>query len=303
MKQSVNPNLQRAFWHSYYDRATYMVTVSKHPSCHDFGRLDFTEPSDAAVTLSKFGAILKIQIDITPTYNPQIRILDKVIMPDHAHILMAVTEPIDRHFSDIIQAIKAATTSNIRKLSGMNGLTVFVEGFHDRIITDSRQLDTATKYIHDNPRRLAVRQAHPEFFHRVNNLEIAGHVCQAYGNMHLLQNPFKEAVIVHRRDSEETREQHRQQWLYTAANGGVLVSPFISQAEKAIRAETESIGGKIILITNQTMDERYKPAGHDFELCESGRLLIISIPSSDSTLTRAACLTMNSLAETIAHGL
>lgn len=230
-------------------------------------------------------------------------ILDKAIMPDHAHILMAVTEPLDRHFGDIIQAIKAATTSNIRKLSGMKGLTFFVEGFHDRIITDSRQLETATKYIHDNPRRLAVRQAYPEFFRRVNNLEIDGFQCQAYGSMHLLQNPFKEAVIVHRRDSEETREQHRQQWLYTAANGGVLVSPFISQAEKAIRVEAESVGGKIILITNQTMGERYKPIGHDFELCESGRLLIISIPSADRALTRAACLTMNSLAETIAHNL
>ncbi len=301
MKESVNPNLKRAFWHSYYDRATYMVTVSKHPSCPDFGRLDFTEPSDAVVSLSEFGAILEKQIDTTPSYNPQIRILDKAIMPDHAHILMAVTEPLDRHFSDIIQAIKAATTSNIRKLSGMKGLTVFVDGFHDRIITDCRQLETATKYIHDNPRRLAVRQAYPEFFRRVNNLEIDGFQCQAYGNMHLLQNPFKEAVIVHRRDSEETRVQHRQQWLYTASNGGVLVSPFISQAEKAIRAETESIGGKIILITNQTMGERYKPAGHDFELCESGRLLIISIPSADRALTRAACLTMNSLAEAISR--
>lgn len=301
MKQSVNPNLQRAFWHSYYDRATYMVTVSKHPSCPDFGRLDFTEPSDATVTLSKFGAILEKQIDITSSFNPRIRILEKAIMPDHAHILMAVTEPIDRHFGDIIQAIKAATTSNIRKITGNDSLTVFVDGFHDRIITDCRQLETATKYIHDNPRRLAVRQAYPEFFRRVNNLEIDGCLCQAYGNMHLLQNPFKEAVIVHRRDSEETREQHRQQWLYTAANGGVLMSPFISQAEKAIRAEAESVGGKIILITNQTMGERYKPAGHDFELCKSGRLLIISIPSADRALTRVACLTMNSLAETISR--
>lgn len=303
MRGTVNPNLQRAFWHSYYDRATYMITVSKHPSCPDFGRLDFMEPSDAVVSLSEYGAILEKQIDITPSFNPQIRILDKAIMPDHAHILMAVTEPIDRHFGDIIQAIKAATTSKIRKISSIPSLTVFVEGFHDRIITDSRQLETATKYIRDNPRRLAVRQAYPEFFRRVNNLEIDGCLCQAYGNMHLLQNPFKEAVIVHRRDDEETRQQHWQQWLYTAANGGVLISPFISQAEKVIRAEAESVSGKIILIINQTMGERYKPTGHDFELCESGRLLIISISSSDNTITRAACLTMNSLAETIAHNL
>ena len=53
--------------------------------------------------------------------------------------------------------------------------------------------------------------------------------------MLLLDNPFKEQVVVHRADSPEVRESNRRRWLYTAANGGVLVSPFISPDERGIR--------------------------------------------------------------------
>lgn len=65
-----------------------------------------------------------------------------------------------------------------------------------------------------------------------------------------------------------------------------------------MRQEAEKLGSKIILIINEAMGERYKPVGHDFELCESGRLLIVSAPVSKS-LTREACLAMNALAANI----
>ena len=90
-------------------------------------------------------------------------------------------------------------------------------------------------YIRLNPYRLAVRRAYPEYFSRVNSLVVGGRELQAYGNMLLLDNPFKEQVVVHRADSPEVRESNRRRWLYTAANGGVLVSPFISPDERGIR--------------------------------------------------------------------
>lgn len=143
-----------------------------------------------------------------------------------------------------------------------------------------------------------MRRAHPEFFSRVNELKIGDHTYQAYGNFQLLDNPFKEQVIVHRADTPEIRRRNRELWLYTAANGGVLVSPFISPDEKVIRSEAEESGGRIILIINHLIDSRYKPVGHDFDLCEAGRLLIISA-NLDGNLSRSACLTMNALAEEI----
>lgn len=77
------------------------------------------------------------------------------------------------------------------------------------------------------------------------------------------------------------------------------MSPFISPAEKAVRTESEALGGRTILITNAPMHERYKPAAGDFTLCEQGRLLILSPADLDDTLTRRTCLTMNTLAHEI----
>lgn len=140
-----------------------------------------------------------------------------------------------RHLGDVIQAIKSASTSRIRKLCGNSSITAFEDGFHDRIITNARQLETVQNYIRENARRLAVRRAHPEFFRRVNALTIGGREYQAYGNFQLLDCPFCEQVVVHRADSPQKRQQDRERRLYTASNGGVLVSPFISPADLSRR--------------------------------------------------------------------
>lgn len=179
---------------------------------------------------------------------------------------------------------------------------MFAKGFNDQILKKSRSLDTLYRYIRENPRRLAVRRAFPEYFRRTNSLRIGKVVYQAYGNLQLLENPFREQVVVHRADSEERRRNNLEQWLYTASNGGVLVSPFISPAEKAVRDRADAIDGRFILIVPDRMDDRYKPVGHDFDLCESGRMLILSaglnVGMGDS-LTRRNCLAMNSLADAI----
>lgn len=106
-------------------------------------------------------------------------------------------------------------------------------------------------------------------------------------------------VVVHRADSEETFAFKKEKWLHTAANGGVLVSPFISKKEKNIRAEATELDGKFILITNAPFKEREKPSGKDFELCAKGRMLIIA-PAEELEYSRTACMKMNALAAAIA---
>lgn len=177
--------------------------------------------------------------------------------------------------------------------------SVFDIGFNDQILHQNRSLKVLINYIRDNPRRLIVRKLNPTFFQRVNSLKIGEGVYSAYGNLQLLDNPFKEQVVVHRADSEETRRLNRERWLYTAANGGVLVSPFISPAEKAIRAEAETFDSKIILITDEKMHDRFKPASADFELCLKGRMLIISVPNVEGVTLRQHFLRMNSMAKQI----
>lgn len=288
---------RRAAWHDYHSRCMYMVTIGKAEGAPDFGRL-----SGTGIELSACGRIIEEEIKSTPAHNPQVTIMEMVVMPDHLHFLAFVREPIKKHFGDIIQAFKAAATRRIRNLSSDSQLTVFQEGFHDRIITRAGQREAVARYILDNPRRLAVRRENPEYFRLIRSLVIDGHEYRAYGNPQLLDNPFKEQVVVHRADSDNLKEQNRQRWLYTAAGGGILVSPFISRAEKEIRAEAETLGGRFILIVPDAFSERYKPFGTDFSLCEQGRLLIISAPSGAKALSREACLAMNALAARLVNG-
>ena len=297
-KATIPNKKRRAVWHNYYDRGQYMITINKQAGIPAFGSLEYQLPKEAFISLSSLGLVIKGEIEKTPSFSPEIEIHEYEIMPDHLHILIEATAPMSRHLGDIIQSLKSASTSRIRKMLGSHTLMVFEEGFHDRIITGSEQFETVKRYIRENPRRLAVRREHPEYFRRVNDLKIGDKTYQAYGNFQLLDCPFKEQVVVHRADTEEIRRLNRERWLYTAANGGVLVSPFVSAAEKAILVEAEGMGGRFILITNEPMGERYKPSRRDFELCETGRMLIISA-NLPGAVTRQTCMVMNALAQAI----
>lgn len=288
--------MPRHYTHDYKSRCIYHITLKKIAEAPPFSYLS-SGVADYCLVRNPIGSIIEKHIRRLPELNPSLRPLQYCVMPDHVHLLLFVVSPIDLPVGSYIGKLKNSILQEYRLISESETL-IFENDFYDCILHRGRSLDTLYKYIRDNPRRLAVRRAHPEFFHRVNELKIGGQTYQAYGNFQLLDNPFKEQVIVHRADTPEIRRHNRESWLHTAANGGVLVSPFISPDEKVIRAEAEESGGRIILIINRPIDSRYKPIGHDFDLCESGRLLIISA-NLDDNLNRSACLTMNSLAEKI----
>lgn len=286
----------RAPWHDYTQRCIYMITLNKNPLMENFGILqgDYRIPTGqkgaAFISSTALGKAIKSTLRRFNSTEPNVRVLQYALMPDHLHILLFVEYPTEDTLGKIIARFKI----EVNKASGITG--VFAKGFNDQILKSSRSLAVLYRYLRENARRLAVRRARPEFFRRVNALEIGEKTFQAYGNFQLLDCPFKEQVIVHRADSPETRQKNREQWLYTAANGGVLVSPFISPAEKEIRKEAEEARGRLILIISEPMGERYKPAGREFELCEAGRLLIISA-NLPGELSRKNCLTMNGLAQ------
>lgn len=289
----------RARWHDYTSRAIYHITLMKSPDTGPFGviggdcALRPGLPGSPYLRSTPLGRAVKRALRDLQLIHPALRLYQYALMPDHLHMIISVEAPLD----DILGRKLAAFKVRVNSYAGMDG--VFARGFNDQILGPGRSLDTVYRYLRENPYRLAVRFANPGYFRRVNNLVIGDRQYQAYGNLHLLDNPFKEQVVVHRADDDARRLHNRERWLHTAANDGVLVSPFISQAEKAIRAEAEALGGNTILITGAPFAERYKPAARDFALCGQGRLLIISagIPG---TLSRRECLAMNSLADTVA---
>ena len=302
-KPVIHDSHRRAAWHDYCSRCIYMVTLCKSEMCPCFGTLKAGDNlRNAAVELSETGKIVRTEIDRTPLHHKDVRVLECIIMPDHVHVLFFVTQVLSKPLGHIIQSMKAAITSRIRHLGKRPELCVFEDGFHDRILREPGQLNILIRYIRENPYRLAVRNAYPDFFQKLACLTLFETNFQAYGNLQLLDNPFKEQVIVHRNDTPEIRTHYRNLWRYTAINGGVLVSPFISADEKQIREEAETLGGKFIILTNRPFSDREKPAAHNFELCEQGRLLILApLTGMTNSLTRARCLEMNRYASMIAN--
>lgn len=291
----------RAPWQDYRQRQIYLITLKKLPEIPPFGsiagdwRLPQGTPGRSYTKASPLGAIIKSCLRDIATIHPALRIYQYALMPDHIHIILSV----EAYLDEVVGRKLAAFKVMANKRANLD--QIFERGFNDQILTSTRNLDSLYIYLRENPYRLAVRIANPEYFSRINQLNIGGVNYAAYGNIHLLMNPFKEQVIVHRADDAGTRQANRQRWLHTGSNGGVIVSPFISPAEKAIRKEAEDLGTKIILITHEAFTERYKPAAHDFALCAEGRLLIITLSLPHGTaLTRSHCLRMNQLAAAIA---
>ncbi len=290
----------RASWHDYSSRAIYHITLKKSPAASPFGVIGGNcalrpgVPGSPFLRAGALGLAVKRALRELPLIHPALSLYQYALMPDHLHMIISVEAPMD----DILGRKLAAFKVRVNHYAGMDG--VFDKGFNDQIIGPGRSLDVVYRYLRENPFRLAVRRANPDFFRRLDNLEINGRRCRVYGNLHLLDNPFKEQVVVHRADDDATRRRNRERWLYAAANGGVLVSPFISPAEKAVRAEAEALGGRLILITDTHFGERYKPAAHDFELCLRGRLLIVSPLGDTAPLSRERCLRMNDFASALA---
>lgn len=301
----------RAYWHDYKAKCIYFITMKKSPSKPSFGRIigDPTIPNGspgcAAISLSPLGKIVRNAIYNISRIEPKIRLFQYALMPDHVHFLISVEEQLDESVGLTIARLKAV----INHATGETG--IFQEGYNDQILRLDRNLNSIFNYIRDNPRRLAMRMANPDYFSRVARTDIAGHPCMLYGNLDLLRNPFKQQVIVHRADTDTQFRRNMNECIYTAGNGGVLVSPFISPREHEIFDAAEAADGRFIKLSPTPLGDRAKPTGRDFRLCSAGRLLIIfplDLPDVDTLdnhrrVTRTQALLMNSLSSAICKEL
>lgn len=289
--------MPRDYLHDYKSRCIYHITMTKAPGVPPFSRI-MGSPELPIVEKSSIGRIIEQQIRNFPNLCPALRVLQYVIMPDHIHFAIFAQEQLPKALGSYIGMMKVKSGQLASEMLSIPA-PIFNKDFYDRILRRNNNLDTICNYIRQNPKRLLARRAMPDFFRRINNIDINGSLWQAYGNLQLLENPFKASVVIHRSDSDKLRTAKYRRWMHLAENGGVLVSPFISQAEKEIRRQCESVNGNVILLSNEPLGEKEKPAAHDFERCTQGRLLILS-PITSLTAGRETFLYLNSIAESIA---
>ncbi|MDE6206424.1 MAG: transposase [Muribaculaceae bacterium] len=296
---------RRALIHDYYAPFIYHIILKKAPECDSFGdvegdaRIVPGAPGSAAIKESPIGKLIAKGIIHLQYDYPIVKVFQYCVMPDHVHILLQVLFRSELHLDFFMESLKAIIARRVSVLLCRETAPddIFQPGYCDKPLYDDRSLDELYRYIRENPHRLAMRMQFPQFFRRARKLHIQGREYEAYGNLFLLRNPDKIAIKISRSFSAEEHTQKETEWLAAAAQGAVLVSPFISAAERALRSRAEAIGAKIILITHEDFPERYKPHAHDFDLCAQGNLLIISLGLPAKTaLTRDLCLRMNDLA-------
>ncbi len=282
---------RRCATHDYRSRCYYMITMGKAKGIPALSIISGS-PSAPVVARTAVGEIVERNIRAIHRAFPQARVKRYVIMPDHVHFVVFITERTPYHLGKIIGHFAGHCSRDY------NGATepVFEEGYHDRILLRAGQLDALIAYVKDNPRRYLVRTHNPGLFKSRLVVAIDGKEYKMFGNPMLLRHPVIEAVRISSKFSQSELSIHQSRWDEAVRECGVLVSPFISGAEKAVRDRAIEGGAAVIVITREPFPERYKPPGRFFELCcspySSGR----RIPPENGALP----LAMNAFAETLA---
>ena len=298
--------IYRAPFHDYRRPGIYMFTLTLKHGVPGFSTISGT-PQAPTLTLSPFGKATEAILLSQPRFYP-CEILAYVLMPDHFHLLLRVTSPLERHIGNEMGALEGACKKQLLKLfpslePRFKSEKIFDGNKpHDRIVFDNKQLITLKRYIFDNPRRLLIKRLFPNLFHRYNHLVVGDWEMAAYGNIFLLRDFLKHQVRIHRYWSGKELENHRTECLACVESGGVLVSPFIHPWERQIRDEALERNARIICLRIDGFEDRFKPHGREFDLCREGRLLLLAPwpENLNVAMNRRDALALNDMAERIA---
>ena len=317
--------------HDYTQRGIYMITMSTEGRLPLFGTLKgdplATSGDDKPqVILSPLGERVKACWFDIPAHYPEVSVIKLCIMPDHIHGVLFVKENMPHHLGTIINGFKAGTRKAARELGVITATmspstepapvryteaspqskkpqgVLWEQGYNDRILLQEGQLQRMLNYLDDNPRRLLLKQTHPQYFKPLGKLTVAGLEMEAMGNPALLDKPVKLQVQCSRHLYQNEIEQRKQYFLNAAQQGAVIVSPCISPGEKEIATAILKAQLPLIVLLLKGFPPFFKPQPHYLIACAEGRLLMISpYPWQNEKIDnmRQRCLQMNDIAAEI----
>jgi len=316
--------LRRMEMHSYTSACIYLITVTTTDRKRILGTLVGDSPGTAVIEPTDLGkhvaeAFRKTAAEVTKKTGCRVQVLHYQIMPDHFHGILYVRNslPQDYPLGKIVAAWKSDCTHALWNDSSLCSLyfssekpSLFSSGFNDRILFRKGQLQTWIKYLDDNPRRLWLKTHFTNRLRKVYDFKAGkkGHQYTAVGNTFLVTFPERLQVRCHRNLTEEQIETEVATYLEEARRGTVLISPFISTAEKAVYDACYKEKLPLIHIVNRGLDGKFVyPSGRDLTGCSEGFLLVLA-PYADYSpetaakrITRAQCLDLNGFAEDLAN--
>lgn len=281
--------------HNYRSQCAYLVTLRCSEHCLPLAEILFENAGgrfNTKTELTKLGQqIISKTIDFVGQARG-IELWNYAVMPDRIFLIInymqIAVDELDFFIGRILENI---------------GDDYFLKDFTDCILTNVPQLDAFREYIAAAPRRYAMWRSFPHLFNSARQIDIDGRLFTFFGNFQLLRHPGRMVVKISRSFTPELLAKLKAKWHETARTEGVLVSPFISAAEKQVMREALSGRGNVIRLHTCALTPDYRPDPDELELCRQGRLLIISpadIPAGQSTFDREKCLKLNDLARVLA---
>ena len=324
--------LRRMETHDYTSSCIYLITVTTEGRQRLLGKLVGDSAATAAIEPTPLGAYVaeafrQTAVETTKKTGCRVQVLHYQIMPDHFHGILYVRDTLPANYAlgKIVAAWKSACThalwaslsaphlsssSSSPHLSAEHKTKpLFSRGFNDRILFRRGQLKTWVAYLDDNPRRLWLKWHFPDRLRKVYDFTAGtkGHRYTAVGNTFLVTYPERLQVRCHRNLTAEQIQQEVEKYLREAHRGTVLVSPFISPAEKAVFEACYRERLPMIHIVNRGLDGKFNyPSGRDLSGCSDGFLLVLapyadySAETAAARITRAQCLDMNAYAADLA---
>ena len=313
------------FWrrdkkHDYYKRCIYMLTMRKSVGMPDFSSISARDgnPYKPSISLSQIGAIVNNEIRNIPRHFSSVKLFDYVVMPDHIHIVVYLSEE-GKHPGEVVKKFKGECSRAWQLAQGLSdaeelaqGISdtqqlapVFINGYHDRYSRSREHLETIKRYVRDNPRRLLIKRLYPEYFRKRRRISIDGKIYVMIGNPFLILHPFiSQALHSSRRSYADNRNDY-EKCLANIERGGVTIGTFFAHPEKELRDKAIATGGSVILMQGNGFNDFYAPQQPYFDLCMQGRCLIIGeerYRTSTSTDIREHNRAMNAVAARIASG-
>ena len=322
---------RRRVGHDYEARCIYLITMTVEGRRPILGTLlgDVSEsegsPDAPRVELSPLGEAVKQCWQSIPDYYPEAKPLALQLMPDHLHGIIFITRAMQQHLGIVLKGFKAGCNKCYRELCEPEGRLLqqcrgienkegggeedkrahgflFSRNYNDHILDGAGELERWFQYLRDNPRRLAIRQAHSDYFRVRFGVAIGPYTFAAIGNRFLLHHPERVQVQCSRSLSDELVAATVEQMLARARKGAVLVSPAISKGEQAVMRAMLEARLPLIFLTPWGFNTFSRPGHQYYEACAEGRFLILAPWEHQNQripLTRDMCMQLNEMAAVI----
>jgi len=127
--------------YDYSQYGSYHITICTH------NRKNLFWINCSEWCLSKEGEIVDTAIRQIPKYYPQVILDHYVVMPNHVHILLTISDEDGRStVSTIVGQMKRWATKRA-------GIPLWQKGFNDRVIRNDEEFYVKWRYIETNPLR------------------------------------------------------------------------------------------------------------------------------------------------------